>query len=222
METLRKDKEMMVVQKNEKIFELQGIIEQIKKENADYEMTLRKVRDETARMERALGTNKQELEEIKCKLNSAEKNQLSQKQIESAFGEIVESKQKLAYENGLLQSKVNQMGIDLKDYDIIKTDYDRLKRKHQDLCQQYESVSEDLERIKSDYARKNSEFQKCKAMIEERENEMKMVAKSREETLKEMKRLSEHNESREGKLIAKVRTFVLVYIFCLLMSSVYM
>ena len=192
------------MQKNEKIFELQGIIEKVKKENMDYEMIIRKVKDETERLERALKSNKNELEDMKIKLNLAEKNRLSQKQIESALGEIMEAKHKLAYENGLLQSKVSQLGMDLKDYDNIKADNDNLKRKNHDLSQQYDSILEDLQRLKSDCARKNIELQKCKAITERHEDEMKMVVRAREEALKEIKRLSTHNESCEEKLIAKV------------------
>lgn len=200
-----------MVQKNDKIFELQNIIEKVKKDNMDYEVIIRKVKNETEQLERTLKSSRNELEDMKIKLNLAEKNQLSQKQIESALGEIMQAKHKLAYENGLLQSKVNQMGMDLKDYDNIKTDNDSLKRKNQDLSQHYDALLEDLQRLKSEFARKNIELQNCKTITVKHEDEMKMVVRAREEALMEIKRLSAHNKSSEEKLISKVREISFSY-----------
>jgi len=204
VETLRKDKEIIVVQKNDKIFQLQGIIEKIKKENMDYQIKIRTIKEEAERLDRAVRDSRQELEEVKNRLNLAEKNQLSQKQIESAFGEIVESKHKLAYDNGLLQSKVNQLGIELKNFEDTRMDYDKLKRKHEDLTRQHESALHDLQQLKSELSRKSIELQRFKDVVDRNENDTKTIVRAREEALREMKFLSAQNKSREENLMAKI------------------
>ena len=224
METLRKDKEIIVVQKNDKIFQLQGIIEKIKKENMDYQIKIRTIKEEAERLDRAVRDSRQELEEVKNKLNLAEKNQLSQKQIESAFGEIVESKHKLAYDNGLLQSKVNQLGIELKNFEDTRMDYDKLKRKHEDLTRQHESALHDLQQLKSELSRKSIELQRFKDVVDRNENDTKTIVRAREEALREMKFLSAQNKSREENLMAKVRQVLIMWIlifFSLLLFSLY-
>ena len=195
----------MIVQKNDKIFELQGMMEELSNEKTGYEMKIRNMREEIEKFEKLLKINKQELEQTINRLNSAEKNQISQKQIESAFGEIMQSKHKLAYENGLLQSKVDQIGLDLKDYNDLKRDCYSLQRKHQDLGERYESICEDMQRLKSECAKKNVELQRHKEVIEKHERNMKLIEKARDEALREAKRLTSHNESLAEKLTSKVR-----------------
>ena len=224
METLRKDKEIIVVQKNDKIFQLQSIIEKLKKESMDYQIKIRTIKEEAERLDRSVRDSRQELEEVKNKLDLAEKNQLSQKQIESAFGEIVESKHKLAYDNGLLQSKVNQLEVELKSFEDTRMDYDKLKRKDEDLTRKHESTLHDLQQLKSELSRKSIELQRLKDVVDRNENDAKAIVRTREEALREIKLLSAQNKSREENLMAKVRqmltTWILIF-FLLLLFSLY-
>lgn len=204
VDALRRDKELLIVEKNDKIYQLEGKIEEVKKEKAECKMAARELKNETELLEKAIKMKDQELEDVMNKLNSAEQNQLSQKQIESVFEEMLSAKHKLAYENGLLQSKVDQMGVNMKEYDGIRVDYNTLKREYQAMSEQYNTVLADNKSIKFESAERNREVQMCENKIKEQKDDLKMLMKARDEAYREVKRVSSQHDSIMDKYTSKV------------------
>ncbi len=138
---MRKDNELIVQDKNERILKLQKNIDELNNENFNKEQNINQMKLDIQRLQTKVNTTENEKMQLITRLHSAEHAQLSQKQIEEAMTEMMQAKNKLAYENGVLQSRLEQFSLDLSNQSTIKADNSQLREKNQALQNQYNKVS---------------------------------------------------------------------------------
>ncbi|XP_065060919.1 coiled-coil domain-containing protein 150-like isoform X1 [Rhopilema esculentum] len=204
LEASRNDKEIALQQKNEKILELQRLFDDSKKENMEYQFTMKEMKTEIERLQRSLKSNKTELEHAKNRLNTADQNSLSQKQIEEAFSEIMQAKSKLAYENGLLQSKVEQLNFDLNGNAGIKRDYEILKEEKRVLRSNFEILSKEMQNLNVQSGKKDAEIRRLQEVIKKKGADLETAVSTREKSLKEAENFLSRKDSTIEKYSEKI------------------
>ena len=204
VETARKDKETIVEEKNQKILGLQQNVNELKNENTDSVTTIREMKTEIGRLQKIVKNNENEKQVLLGQLSSSEQSQMSQKQIEAAFGEILRAKNKLAYENGMLQSKVDQLNNEVNGLSLIKIEYENLKQSQQATNNQYNIISIDVVKLKEDVRHKDDLIKTLQMDVNKKDHDLKSLVKSREEALQEAQKLLLHTESLEEKYTNQV------------------
>ena len=178
----------------------------------EYQLTMKEMKTEIERLQRNLKSNKTELEQAKNRLNSTEQNNLSQKQIEEAFSEIMQAKSKLAYENGLLQSKVEQLNFDLNGNTGLKRDYEILKEEKRVLSSNFEILLKEMQNLNVQSGKKDAEIRRLQEVIMKKGADLENAVSTREKSLKEAENFLSRKDSTIEKYSEKVTQIVLPFL----------
>ncbi|XP_020747472.2 coiled-coil domain-containing protein 150 isoform X2 [Odocoileus virginianus] len=197
---LRADLEASVQEKKSLLEEkdrLQKEVNKTEKEVAEEKCNLEKELSKSKVDINALTRNVQTLEEknkqLTDKIASLELEQassdyhwLAQQQVENVLGKITDSKNKLAYEKGKLQTKVKQLEEQLHSLTETSSQNDHLRKLNKALEGKYAQV---------------------KSLLEKNEEELSQAVKGRDAALKESQKLKGDLETLEDRENKKVGNF---------------
>ncbi|CAH3038566.1 unnamed protein product [Porites lobata] len=144
--------------------------------------------------------NKNLLERI-CAL---EDKQASQRQIEEAMKGMMDSKNRLAFEKGGLQSKVEHLQEELKSFGAIKLEAEQLKKTNSNLQNQQSKTIAELQACKTTIKKLESQIREGQSANSRKDNDLRSVIQSREDALREVEKLVKHAESLERKYNEKI------------------
>ncbi|XP_016074250.1 PREDICTED: coiled-coil domain-containing protein 150 [Miniopterus natalensis] len=135
------------------------------------------------------GKNKDLAEQLACRelqQDTSDYHGLAQQKVEKVLGKITESKNKLAYEKGKLQIKVQQLEEQLHFFTETRSQNDHLRKLNKALEGKYTQV---------------------KSILEKNEEELSQVVKCRDAALKESHKLKGDLEALEDREHKKVGNF---------------
>ncbi|KAK7156813.1 hypothetical protein R3I94_006760 [Phoxinus phoxinus] len=217
-ETLREERDHMKSEMNSAIFLM-------KKEKNILEAQLSEIKVELTTVNSALQKQKEENEELMESLAVMEHQQVTHRQVEQMLWDLTDSKNKLAYEKGKLQARVQQMAAELKSlkadcdeycqtntklqcsYTQMQIENQTLKEQLGALQQQHRDTNEiaqTLENVLSSHARLQQNTQTLHAELRERAQELHTLRRERLQAIKEIQRLEagveNHNATNNKKV----------------------
>lgn len=219
-ETLREERDHMKSEMNSAIFLLQ-------KEKNILETQLSEIKVELTTVNSALQKQKEESEELMESLAVMEHQQVTHRQVEQMLWDLTDSKNKLAYEKGKLQARVQQMAAELKtlkadcnehcqtntklqySYTQMQIENQTLKEQVGALQQQHRDANEiaqTLENVLSSHTRLQQNTQTLHAELRERAQELHTLRRDRLQAIKEIQRLEAEVENHNATNNEKVES----------------
>ncbi|XDV31841.1 hypothetical protein PO909_002790 [Leuciscus waleckii] len=208
----------------ETLREMNSAIFLLKKEKNILETQLSDIKVELTTVNSALQKQKEENEELMESLTVMEHQQVTHRQVEQMLWDLTDSKNKLAYEKGKLQARVQQMAAELKtlkadcnehcqtntklqcSYTQMQIENQTLKEQLGALQQQHRDTNEiaqTLENVLSSHARLQQNTQTLHAELRERAQELHTLRRERLQAIKEIQRLEaeveNHNTTNNEK-----------------------
>ncbi|XP_053316880.1 coiled-coil domain-containing protein 150 [Spea bombifrons] len=164
-------------------------------------------------LEIELTENKLELGSVQCTLLAQEKENrrlmecvalLEQEkqahcQVEVLLAELMESKNKLAYEKGKLQSTIEQLKSELQTVCDAKTENSQLRKLNAALESKHAQLNTELGSCRIHLQMTQSKLHQAQTLLLHKEEDLLMAVKARDEALNEEKRLAELIEVAEEK-----------------------
>ncbi|XP_067307711.1 coiled-coil domain-containing protein 150 isoform X6 [Pseudorasbora parva] len=217
-ETLREERDHMKSEMNSAVFLLE-------KEKNILETQLSEIKVELTTVNSALQKQKEENKELMESLTAMEHQQVTHRQVEQMLWELTDSKNKLAYEKGKLQARVQQMAADLKTLKAdctqhgqtnskLQNSYTQMQRENQTLKEQLgtlqqqhrdaNEMAQTVENVLSSHTRLQQNTQMLHAELRERAQELHTLRRERLQAIKEIQRLEaeveNHNASNNEKV----------------------
>ncbi|XP_057303849.1 putative leucine-rich repeat-containing protein DDB_G0290503 isoform X1 [Hydractinia symbiolongicarpus] len=142
---------------------------------------------------------KHEKNELMDKLSWISMSQQSQNDLEKKMVEMVKEKNSLAYEKGILSSKVKTLEVDNKTKKEIEVEYENLMLKYKDLNTQFKRSQKSEDKLNIEIEEKvnalqaiTTEHNLCKNMLKKTEKHLSQVISARDEALNETEKLVRH------------------------------
>ncbi|XP_016364259.1 coiled-coil domain-containing protein 150-like isoform X1 [Sinocyclocheilus rhinocerous] len=217
-ETLREERDQIKSKMNSAVILLE-------KEKNILETQLSEIKVELTMVNSALRKQKKDNKELMERLAALEHQQVTHRQIEQMLWDSTDSKNKLAYEKGKLQARVQQMATDLKTLKAectqhcqsntaLQNTYTQMQRVNQTLKEQLcvhqqqhrdtNEVAQTLENVLSSHARLQQNTQTLHAELRERAQELHTLGRERLQAMEEIQRLEAEVENHNARNNEKV------------------
>ncbi|KAM4694687.1 coiled-coil domain-containing protein 150 [Discoglossus pictus] len=174
----------------------------LEEEKQNLEMKLTEHKLELGSVQNALQAQEQENRRLMEQVAKLEQEQHAQRQVESLLHELTESKNKLAYEKGKLQSTVDQLQSELQSVCDAQSENVQLRRLNTALETKYTQANTELDSCRIRLQRFEVKLQQTQNMLLHKEEDFALAVQSRDGALKEEKRIRaqmEVVEEREKK-----------------------
>ncbi|XP_073445355.1 coiled-coil domain-containing protein 150 isoform X2 [Dendrobates tinctorius] len=139
-------------------------------------------------------------QENKCLADRAalqEQEQHNKRQVEFLLNELTDSKNKLAYEKGKLQSTVHQLQSDLQSFGEAHSENTKLRKLNAALQARFTQVNSELDSNKIRLQRLQAKLQKTEHVLLSKEEELALAVQAREEAKKEVRGLRQQIDTFE-------------------------
>ncbi|XP_043558133.1 coiled-coil domain-containing protein 150 isoform X6 [Chiloscyllium plagiosum] len=175
-ECIKQGKETLLDQTNKTIDKITG-------EKNKFEKQLTEKQLELSALTAALEKQEKEKEQLLKQLAALEHQQHAQEQIEHALAEITESKNKLAYDKGRLQARVEQLQEELQCMSDVNSANVHLRK--------FNTVLE-------------TKYTQAQLLMKQKEEDFAMAIKSRDEAFQEIQKLRKYIEVMEVRETHKI------------------
>ncbi|KAK2880728.1 hypothetical protein Q8A67_017996 [Cirrhinus molitorella] len=213
-ETLREEKDRIKSEMNSSVILLE-------KEKNILETQLSEIKVELTMVNLTLQKQKEENKELMESLAALEHQQVTHRQVEQMLWDLTDSKNKLAYEKGKLQARVQQMAADLKTLKAectqhcqsntaLQSTHTQMQRENQTLKEQLcalqqqhrdaNEVAQTLESVLSSHTLLQQNTQTLHAELRERAQELHTLRSERLQAIKEIQRLEAEVENHNEKV----------------------
>ncbi|KAK3746553.1 hypothetical protein QZH41_017036, partial [Actinostola sp. cb2023] len=170
---------------------MEGKLEEVTKQKNTAVKEKSQILDE---IEQTVNGFTQERDRIIKQLDKAKK---SQHQIDEAMKDMMGAKNKLAYEKGTLQSRVEELQKEVNHVNGLKMDLDQVKRQNSGIQNSYNKVSSELQTCKLDVQTLQGRLLEAHLKCERKDEDLRAVMDSREEALHEVEKLVHHTENMD-------------------------
>ncbi|CAH2248401.1 Hypothetical predicted protein [Pelobates cultripes] len=180
----------------EEMVKIQGNFQEIN-QNLEVEVAEKKL--ELASVQSALLVQEQENKRLMECVALLEQEQHSRRQVEMLLNELMESKNKLAYEKGKLQSTVEQLKAELQSLGDANNENSQLRKLNTALETKYTQANAELGSCRIRLQRAEARLQQAQSVLLRKEEDFTLAIKARDETLKEETRLRGQLEVAEER-----------------------
>ncbi|XP_073674160.1 coiled-coil domain-containing protein 150 [Garra rufa] len=219
-ETLREERERIKSEMNSAVILLE-------KEKNILETQLSEIKVELTMVNSTLQKQKEDNKELMESLAALEHQQVTHRQVEQMLWDLTDSKNKLAYEKGKLQARVQQMAADLKTLKAectqhcqsntaLQNTYTQMQRENQTLKEQLcalqqqhrdtNEVAQTLENVLSSHTRLQQKTKTLHAELRESAQELHTLRSERLQATKEIQRLETEVENHNARYNEKVES----------------
>ncbi|XP_073780099.1 coiled-coil domain-containing protein 150 isoform X13 [Danio rerio] len=196
----------------------------LEKEKNILETQLTEIKAELTTVNSALQKQTEENKELMESLAAMEHQQVTHRQVEQMLWEMTDGKNKLAYEKGKLQARVQQMAAELKTLKAecaqhcqtktaLENSYTQTQRENQALKDQLQQqhrdmneVAQTLENVLSSHTHLQHNTQTLNAELRETAEEMQTLRRERLEAMQEIQRLEDKVENHNAANTEKVES----------------
>ncbi|XP_078696730.1 coiled-coil domain-containing protein 150-like isoform X2 [Branchiostoma floridae x Branchiostoma belcheri] len=206
IETLKKEIEQLTKEKEQVLKDKQSLLEEVNQAVDGMTEERQKLQDEMQQYKleiSALSNARQQVEQENMRLlermGAVEQQQASQKQVEKAMAEMIDSKNRLAYDKGKLQTKVDQLQQELESLANAQSEVVHLRKVNAAVEAKFNKAAAELNACRINMQRTESQLRQAQAAIERKEEEFAMAIKARDEAVKEGQRLLDHIEAVEER-----------------------
>ncbi|XP_014439393.1 coiled-coil domain-containing protein 150 isoform X2 [Tupaia chinensis] len=214
LETSMQEKKSLLEEKERFQREVNKTEKEIAQEKCNLEKELAKNKVDINALTHNLQTLKEENKHLANHMASLELQQvtsdyhgIAQQKVEKVLGKITESKNKLAYEKGKLQTKVKQLEEQLHSFTETRLQNDHLRKLNKALEAKYAQANSELSVNKVHLQQTEAHLKEMKSILEKNEEELSRTVKCRDSALKESQKLKKDLEALEDRESKKVGNF---------------
>ncbi|XP_030436757.1 coiled-coil domain-containing protein 150 isoform X6 [Gopherus evgoodei] len=206
LETALKERGSLLMEKESLQQEMKKTASDVTQERNKLEMELTGNKLEMGAMRSTLQNLEKENKRLMDRLVALEHQQHAQQQVEQVLAELTDSKNKLAYDKGKLQSKVQQLEEELQSLADAHAENSHLRKLNTALETKYTQVNVELGSVKINMQRMEAQLKQAQTTLEQKEEEFSIAIKSRDEALQESQKIKRHMEAMEEREKQKMAT----------------
>ncbi|KAM7152994.1 coiled-coil domain-containing protein 150 isoform 2-T2 [Macrochelys suwanniensis] len=199
LETALKERGSLLMEKESLQQAMKKAASDITQERNKLEVELTGNKLEMGAMRSTLQNLDKENKRLMDRLAALEHQQYAQQQVEQVLAELTESKNKLAYDKGKLQTKVQQLEEELQPLADARSENSHLRKLHTALETKYTQVNVELGSVKINMQRMEAQLKQAQTTLEHKEEEFSMAIKSRDEALRDSQKIKGHMEAMEER-----------------------
>ncbi|XP_043361440.1 coiled-coil domain-containing protein 150 isoform X5 [Dermochelys coriacea] len=199
LETALKERGSLLLEKESLQQEMKKAASDITQERNKLEVELTGNKLEMGAMRSTLQNLEKENKRLMDRLATLEQQQYAQQQVEQVIAELTDSKNKLAYDKGKLQTKVQQLGEELQSLADARSENSHLRKLRTALETKYTQVNIELDSVKINMQMMEAQLKQAQTTLEHKEEEFSMAIKSRDEALRESQKIKGNMEAIEER-----------------------
>ncbi|XP_026503426.1 coiled-coil domain-containing protein 150 isoform X3 [Terrapene carolina triunguis] len=199
LETALKERGSLLMEKESLQQEMKKTASDVTQEKNKLEVELTGNKLEMGAMRSTLQNLERENKRLMDRLAALEHQQYAQQQVEQVLAELTDSKNKLAYDKGKLQTKVQQLEEELQSLADAHSENSHLRKLNTALETKYTQVNVELGSVKINMQRMEAQLKQAQTTFEHKEEEFSMAIKSRDEALRESQKIKGHMEAMEER-----------------------
>ncbi|XP_025065730.1 coiled-coil domain-containing protein 150 isoform X2 [Alligator sinensis] len=192
-------------QLNQQCSELSATLRSVSMENvklvSDHQAMLKL---EMGAMRSTLQTLEEENMRLMGRLAALEHQQHAQQHVEQILAELTDSKNKLAYDKGKLQTKVQELEKELQSLADAHLENSQLRKLNTALETKYTQVNTELNSVRINMQRIEAQLKQAQTVFEHKEDDFALAVKSRDEALRECQKIKGQMEAMEERERHKV------------------
>ncbi|KAK0063714.1 coiled-coil domain-containing protein 150-like isoform X1, partial [Biomphalaria pfeifferi] len=197
---LRSQLETMETEKQNVLKDKENLLEEVNQ-------TVDSLMSDRSRLQTEVQSGRIEIDSLRSMCSKLEQDKVTQKKIEETLNAMMEQKNKLAYENGKLQSTINQLNLELGESAKKKEDVNQLKTLNQSLQTKYAKCQQEISEYKISVQRLESQTKLILDDLSQKEIELKTMLFKKEEAESDRKKLMAQLEILEGRQLHKVSNY---------------
>ncbi|XP_050825435.1 coiled-coil domain-containing protein 150 isoform X5 [Gopherus flavomarginatus] len=206
LETALKERGSLLMEKESLQQEMKKTASDVTQERNKLEVELTGNKLEMGAMRSTLQNLEKENKRLMDRLVALEHQQYAQQQVEQVLAELTDSKNKLAYDKGKLQTKVQQLEEELQSLADAHSENSHLRTLNTALETKYTQVNVELGSVKINMQRMEAQLKQAQTTLEQKEEEFSIAIKSRDEALRESQKIKGHMEAMEEREKQKMAT----------------
>ncbi|XP_043926438.1 coiled-coil domain-containing protein 150 [Protopterus annectens] len=199
LETTVQERDSFRMEKEELTRKMKKELSEVTKDRNVFEMELTANKLELSALTTALRNQEEENGRLMERLAALEQQQHAQQQVEQVLGELTESRNKLAYDKGKLETKVQQLQEELQSLTTTQSESVQLRKLNIALDAKYNQANADLSSCRIATQRLETQLKQAQSLLERKEEEFSLAIKSRDEALREVQKLKGHSEALEER-----------------------
>ncbi|KAM9123406.1 coiled-coil domain-containing protein 150 isoform 2-T3 [Pangshura tecta] len=199
LETALKERGSLLMEKESLQQEMKKTASDVTQERNKLEVELTGNKLEMGAMRSTLQKLEKENKRLMDRLVGLEHQQYAQQQVEQVLAELTDSKNKLAYDKGKLQTKVQQLEEELQPLADAHSENSHLRKLNTALETKYTQVNVELGSVKINMQRMEAQLKQAQTTLEQKEEEFSIAIKSRDEALRESQKIKGHMEAMEER-----------------------
>ncbi|XP_055863474.1 coiled-coil domain-containing protein 150-like isoform X2 [Biomphalaria glabrata] len=207
LETMETEKQNVLKDKETLLEEVNQTVDSLMSDRSRLQTEVQSGRIEIDSLRSMCSKLEQDKVSLMERLGSLQHQQVTQKKIEETLNAMMEQKNKLAYENGKLQSTINQLNLELGESAKKKEDVNQLKTLNQSLLTKYAKCQQEISEYKISLQRLESQTKLILDDLSQKEIELKTMLFKKEEAESDRKKLMAQLEMLEGRQLHKVSNY---------------
>ncbi|EDO39485.1 predicted protein [Nematostella vectensis] len=207
LEQTNKEKELVMGEKGQILEEIKRTVDGFSQERNRIEQQLRDAGVEIERLQQRNGVMERECQAQLDRIVELENQQhLGRHQIEEAMKDMVEAKNRLAYEKGSLQSRVEHLNKELSAMGALKVELEHLRKENTTAQNHYKKVLSELQSCRTENQELQGRLHQLELNSGMRDSDLRAVITSRDEALREVEKLVHHTEALERNYQNKIES----------------
>ncbi|XP_021369483.1 coiled-coil domain-containing protein 150-like isoform X3 [Mizuhopecten yessoensis] len=189
LEVLQKEKDRATKDKENLLEEVNQTVDGMVEERSNLQGEVQQARLEmeaTSRSKRQLELENTTLLE---RINSYETHKAASTKIEDTMKDMMDQKNKLAYDNGRLQSQVSQLTAQLEVLSGSHTEVSQYRKLNQDLQKKYDKAQKEISDLKVRVHAQESQLMMSQGSLESRDRDFLELRVARDQAIREKERL---------------------------------
>lgn len=204
LQVVKKEKDRAVKDKDHLLDEVNTTVDSMIEERTKLQSETQQLKIELDSQKKLRKSLEQENATLMDRVSGFESQQETQGKVERTMMEMMEQKNKLAYENGSLQTQVTHLTAEVDKLKNAQTDATKLKHINDGLQNRYDKAQKEMSDLKIKIQRLDSQLRQTHGSYEMKEKDSKELQRQRDEAVKERDTLITQIQEMEEKDQSKI------------------
>ncbi|KAL4221302.1 hypothetical protein ACF0H5_019565 [Mactra antiquata] len=206
LQILQKDKDKTMKDKEALLEEVNSTVDTMSAERSKLQNTIQQQQLELDSHSRARRKLEHENAHLLERVSGFEQQQQAQKHVENTLKEMMDQKNKMAYDNGRLQTQVEQANLELENLRKADLEVTKYRQVSEALASKYSQCETEISELKITIQRLESQLKHSQSQLDTRHSDYSTVSVAKEELLKDNQRLLTKLQSVEEREKRKIRS----------------
>ncbi|XP_061464144.1 coiled-coil domain-containing protein 150 [Rhineura floridana] len=208
LDTALQERDSLLKEKERQEEEMQKTIHEITQENKILEAELTENKLEIGPLKDMMKMLEEENKKLMEREAALEHQQHAQQQVKQVLEELTDNKNKLAYDKGKLQTRVQQLEEEVQSFMDARSENSQLRKLNTALETKFNQVNAELGSTRINMQRMEAHLKQTQSALVCREDDFSVTVKTRDEALRENQKLKEQisaTEEREKHKVVNLR-----------------